>query len=148
MTCCADVLLPAVPAYLTWDPPPGRLNSMTDLYLWQDGRCAMCGASTEAFGPFPLRLLRDHDHATGLPRGWLCRGCNHAEGRGGRGPAQDPVWQEYRRRPPAVLYGIRRLSEGGPVKGFVYPSVAAANAAAWVKRNRDEAPNVTGEDGR
>lgn len=43
------------------------------MYERQDGRCAVCKKS------FP-RLDVDHDHATGLVRGLLCRRCNLAVG--------------------------------------------------------------------
>jgi len=38
------------------------------LARWQNGRCAICGRMSD--------LVCDHDHATGLVRGWLCRSCN------------------------------------------------------------------------
>lgn len=42
------------------------------LARWQDGRCAICGRVRD--------LVCDHDHATGLVRGWLCNSCNTTEG--------------------------------------------------------------------
>lgn len=42
------------------------------LWNWQLGRCAACGVDGV--------LHRDHDHATGLLRGLLCRRCNSLEG--------------------------------------------------------------------
>lgn len=41
---------------------------------WQDSRCAMCGHRE--------KLVRDHDHETGLIRGLLCSRCNTSEGIG------------------------------------------------------------------
>lgn len=45
------------------------------LYDQQGGCCAICGA---ALGPYGLNRHAhlDHDHATGIVRGILCRGCN------------------------------------------------------------------------
>lgn len=42
------------------------------LYEFQGGRCALCRRATGA----SRRLSVDHDHATGLVRGLLCRPCN------------------------------------------------------------------------
>lgn len=42
------------------------------LYAYQDGRCYICGWATGK----SRRLTVDHDHATGLVRGLLCRPCN------------------------------------------------------------------------
>jgi hypothetical protein len=45
-----------------------------EAYVAISGRevCGICGAPPSA----TRRLDRDHDHATGLPRGCLCHGCN------------------------------------------------------------------------
>ena len=41
------------------------------LYSEQQGKCALCGT------PKPLEDLElDHDHETGIPRGFLCKNCN------------------------------------------------------------------------
>lgn len=42
----------------------------------QDGKCAICGLSIPLSG-----ACLDHDHATGLIRGVLCRNCNGIEGK-------------------------------------------------------------------
>lgn len=42
------------------------------LYVFQGGRCAICQRATGA----TRRLSVDHDHASGLVRGVLCRPCN------------------------------------------------------------------------
>lgn len=62
---------------------------------WWNRDCAICGAPG-------LDLVEDHDHATGLVRGWLCRSCNIQEGK-----SDVPVYRKYRERPPAVILGIR-----------------------------------------
>jgi hypothetical protein len=42
-------------------------------------QCEVCGE--------PGRTELDHDHTTGLVRGWLCRGCNAALGMAADSPA-------------------------------------------------------------
>jgi hypothetical protein len=61
---------------------------------WHRERCAICGRTG-------LHLVTDHDHATGLERGLLCRSCNIAEGMNHGG-----VWRRYRERSPAVILGV------------------------------------------
>lgn len=65
------------------------------LARWQDGRCAICGKNRE--------LVCDHDHETGLVRGWLCRSCNTTEG---TNQEPDTIFARYRDRPPAAILGI------------------------------------------
>lgn len=65
------------------------------LAQWQDGRCAICGKVRD--------LVCDHDHATGLVRGWLCQSCNIAEG---ARLEPDTIFARYRERPPAVILGV------------------------------------------
>lgn len=62
---------------------------------WQQGRCAVCGIHS------PGRLVLDHDHATALIRGWLCRSCNVRE------PHAGGIFAQYRQRNPASILGIR-----------------------------------------
>lgn len=67
-------------------------NLMTD---WHRDRCAVCAR--------PARTLRlDHDHDTGLVRGWLCTGCNLSEGHGG-----GLIMDRYREKHPTIMLGIR-----------------------------------------
>ncbi|MET9347693.1 endonuclease domain-containing protein [Streptomyces termitum] len=66
------------------------------LKAWQAGRCAVCGETGR-------RLVLDHDHETGLVRGWLCVSCNTREGLA-VGPGS--VFTRYRERSPAVILGL------------------------------------------
>jgi hypothetical protein len=69
---------------------------------FQGGRCAVCGER-------PLCILvKDHDHRTGLVRGWLCRSCNRQEPY----PQYAGLFDLYRERPPAVILGVRSYYEG------------------------------------
>lgn len=79
-------------AFLSWpDPRPDD-----DLHTWQRGRCAMCERK--------LILVLDHDHASGLTRGYLCHRCNNLEAtstapefarwRDGCNPARLHGWEE------------------------------------------------------
>lgn len=38
--------------------------------------CEICGSSFETEGHWTRMPVYDHDHATGLFRGWLCNPCN------------------------------------------------------------------------
>ena len=102
------------PACWRWVPPTGatmeRVRKMFSpeywaredelekrrmmMAVWQRGRCAICGRKPSS------GLDTDHDHETGLIRGYLCRSCNTAEGcgRGGK-------FAKYRERCPAVICG-------------------------------------------
>lgn len=64
------------PAFLFWGAPPAPEDvspSSNILLCWADGRCALCG--------FIEPLVEDHDHRTGLTRGYICRSCNASEGK-------------------------------------------------------------------
>lgn len=64
---------------------------------WQRERCAVCGRVDS--------LVEDHDHETGLFRGFLCRSCNIREG---RNPGDGyRVWREYRERNPASICSVQ-----------------------------------------
>ncbi|WP_432279202.1 endonuclease domain-containing protein [Nocardia brasiliensis] len=100
-----DRWLPTLwPACWFWDAPERRCPSTGGaMYVWQRGRCAICGVEGEMGGHWGMVL--DHDHRTGLIRGWLCRCCNAAEGH----PTRDGRRLNYRLRPPAAILGIRRI---------------------------------------
>jgi hypothetical protein len=68
-------MMRSLPDCATWSLPDVALggDGYHQINVWQGDRCGMCG---------PVRaegLVMDHDHATGLIRGRLCRGCNLSE---------------------------------------------------------------------
>ncbi len=67
------------------------------LRTWQSGRCAICGATGRC-------MVCDHDHETGLVRGWLCVSCNTREGVAIGLPGT--VMAAYRERPPTAILGL------------------------------------------
>lgn len=67
--------------------------------VWPDARCAVCGRAD--------RLVDDHCHDTGQIRGYLCRGCNTAEGR-----SDHPLFVRYRRIHPAAILDHHELYSG------------------------------------
>lgn len=85
----------ATPACWEWPLPvdPDATDPVRLLFEWHDGRCAVCGAPVGV-------ILEDHDHETGLSRGWLCRPCNQTA------DIQDGVFALYRERPPALILGV------------------------------------------
>lgn len=84
------------PAYQSWDPPLTNDGTLEALAAWQDGRCAICDHRGT------LRL--DHDHDTGLVRGWLCSSCNITESR--YSSVTDLRFTAYRANPPTAVLGI------------------------------------------
>lgn len=82
------------PACASWGVPDGDV----DLWEWQDNRCGICG--------YLYDLVLDHDHDTGLLRGYLCRSCNRREGLGHDAPAF-VAWREGVNS--AALLGIREV---------------------------------------
>lgn len=67
--------------------------------MWQDGRCGMCGVECDVL---------DHDHETGLERGYLCARCNRMEG-----ISDAPQWTLWRNGwNPATITGSAHLYNG------------------------------------
>jgi hypothetical protein len=86
--------LNADPSCWSWPWPVPDGPDWERLLAWHYGRCAICGAADN--------LVEDHDHQTGLVRGYLCTGCNTREGiYGGAG-----LYVKYRQRPPAAILGV------------------------------------------
>lgn len=81
---------------------------------WQRGRCAACGYSTLRIG---VGREMDHDHDTGLLRGWLCVTCNRTE----PGAEDGSTLARYRKRNPATMLGVRARYLD-PVRGWAEPS--------------------------
>lgn len=71
------------------------------IHAWQAGRCAICDQRDA--------LIEDHDHVTGLVRGYLCRSCNIREG---VYSASASIFGRYRERHPASMLGLRLVYFG------------------------------------
>lgn len=80
------------------------------LYAWQGGVCHICRRATGK----TRRLSVDHDHATGIVRGLLCRPCNNYLGHLRDSEEAFLRAVEYLREPPfqAMLSG-KRSNNGG-----------------------------------
>lgn len=88
----------AYPACWSWefDPTTPRGTEQEQghrLLLWQDSRCAVCGCGDAA--------TEDHDHESGLTRGYVCRRCNLGEAVSGL-----RVFALYRWRHPTSILGL------------------------------------------
>lgn len=98
--------------------PEARASAF--LVHWQDGRCAICGHRRE--------LVEDHDHDTGMVRGYLCRGCNTQEGIYG-----DPstLFGKYRDRHPTKMLGLS-IRYWDPIIGeYAQPVARQASRDPW-----------------
>lgn len=78
------------------EPIPHRaaLHRAYGVAAFTRGRCGICGDKG--------RTVEDHDHATGLVRGPLCRRCNTLEG---QRDELDDVFARYRQRYPLMILG-------------------------------------------
>lgn len=88
-------------ACMTWPlPAPEDRDDNFDMWTWQHGRCAACGIRDN--------LVLDHDHVTGLERGYLCRRCNRLEG-----VSTHPIWTLWADgQNPATLLGVEQPYSG------------------------------------
>lgn len=75
------------------DEPEDRARAA--MKVWHAGRCAICGEDGHV-------LIEDHDHNTGMTRGFLCRSCNTREG-----VSRGWVWRAYREFHPAHILSMR-----------------------------------------
>ncbi|MEU3613549.1 endonuclease domain-containing protein [Streptomyces sp. NPDC006872] len=114
---------------ICWGWPMPDLQTLTEvsedkatelLSLWQNGRCAICG--------HPHDSIEDHDHTTGMVRGYLCRGCNIQEG-----IYRDPdcLFGKYREQHPTKMLGFR-VRYWGPFADVYGSQISeAAEADKW-----------------
>lgn len=85
-------------------PPTGEAEQVAFLVQWQAGRCGICGERA---------ACEDHDHVTGLTRGWLCSGCNTQEA---RRTTPTSVYARWRACPASAVLGVR-VEYGPPEPG-------------------------------
>lgn len=88
------------------------------LQLWQYGRCAVCCRQTH--------LVEDHDHESGLTRGYLCGSCNVGEG-----VNRSPLFSLYRWRHPTSLLGLEIR--------YIDPITGTPDMGTGTRRVRDNA---------
>jgi hypothetical protein len=75
--------------------------------------CAICGRTGV--------LVKDHDHRTGMVRGFLCRSCNIKEGF-----SSAEVFRRYRERNPASIFGVS-IRYYSPITGYAEPDTYEPN---------------------
>lgn len=99
------------PACWSWPAPETCTFKDADtaerFLRWWNAVCAICEESGD--------LVIDHDHATGLVRGRLCRTCNIKEGM-----SDAPIFRKYRKRNPASILGIEE-QYWSPFTGYAEP---------------------------
>lgn len=112
-----------------WSEPAGEMDwaehallMLEAVRLYDQRRCAICGLLGNE--------IEDHDHETGLVRGWLCVGCNVREGRTG---GTDNVFGRYRSRYPYMILGIRE-----PYSGYGWRDGRPVGVAHWPPTPADE----------
>lgn len=72
---------------------------MEDIFKSQNSACAICLTPFTAY--FDRKTHRDHDHSTGVFRGFLCSGCNNFLGRLEKVSFNIQPFLDYLRDPPA-----------------------------------------------
>lgn len=104
---------PTIPACASWAVPPtfDPDGPQCELAIWHGGRCGICGLT-------PGELVLDHDHDTGLIRGYLCRGCNAKEGAWWPSPAI-AYWRTGLNS--AALVGLREIYYAHVPRVYVSP---------------------------
>jgi hypothetical protein len=93
----------------------GEAEQLDALWRWQQGRCGLCGERATEL---------DHDHETGLVRGWLCRDCNMIIAH--KAWILGSTYYDYVRHPPAVFLGIERQWRPIGSRSFRIPASEAA----------------------
>jgi hypothetical protein len=88
---------------------------------WWNRECAVCGDLGRGLTP---ALVEDHDHETGLIRGYLCRRCNSSEW-----CSDSDLFRKYRDRTPASILGLRLLYTGGWGPAITVPGHDASAGA-------------------
>lgn len=93
------------PACWSWPLPhvPDGADPWMVLANWQDDRCAICGRAE-------VGSVLDHDHQSGLARGWTCRTCNVQEGRSRRPLSRYARWRAC---PATAMLGLLLPYGGG-----------------------------------
>lgn len=105
------------PSCWYWESPsefPQSWSSSGQLaYLraWHDGRCGVCGNVKP--------LVLDHDHRTGLARGYLCTRCNNMEAKSTKPRDEYACW---RAKPATEILGLRFAYKNGKVPAAADPS--------------------------
>ncbi|MFJ1588324.1 endonuclease domain-containing protein [Streptomyces sp. NPDC088197] len=98
------------------------LDDATVPAAWQRDRCAICSVPGRRGGQQGTLVL-DHDHVTGLSRGYLCHRCNKRES---HSTPVDGRYPNYRRLPPTALLGLNfRYGPAGPQVPAARPAPAA-----------------------
>ena len=121
-----------IPACWTWPLPDlaGVPDTEDDRYAlmvcWQADRCATCGRKTQS-------LVKDHDHETGLLRGFLCQSCNVYEAFRG----EQVIFDCYRLVNPASVCGLEYLY-AEPQPRLTVAEIAAGHEA--IRRAIDARP--------
>lgn len=115
---------PTAPAFTTWPDPVEPIQNLDDLRDWHEYRCAYCGYEAHI-------LDTDHDHDTGIIRGYLCRGCNLLIGKIPTPVDYAPFWAWMTGTTPAERFGIREVYLR-PQSGFPVFKVADSDDARAV----------------